>query len=146
MEMDMRKYSSSVIMPADLHDGPRVEKIINISEKDTERYTCAVLEFEGGDSLYLWSSQARILNNAWGYDSTGWLGQELELSLGHYTDKKTNPPTEKEIIVVKPISPRKPGNGGAPSASSVSKPSSSGGPVSLRGNLDDEVPFAPEWR
>jgi hypothetical protein len=52
MTMDMRKYSAGVIRPEDLYDGPRVEKIIKISEKETERYTCAVLEFESGDQLY----------------------------------------------------------------------------------------------
>ena len=146
MGIDMRKYSAGVVMPEDLRDGPRVEKIVKISEKETERYTCGVLEFESGDFVYLWNNQARILNKAWGYDSAGWLEQELELSLGHFIDKKTN--TEKETIDMRPISPRKTGNGAAPPASSTpSKPSSSGGPVSLRSAVDDDsIPFAPEWR
>jgi hypothetical protein len=137
MKMDMRKYSAGVIRPEDLYDGPRVEKIIKISEKETERYTCAVLKFESGDQLYAWNSQVRILNNAWGYDSAGWLGQELELSLGHYTDKKTN--TEKENISVKPISPRKGAAGNSGGAAVVaSEPAEKS---SLRDEMSDEVPF-----
>ena len=103
--MDMRKYSAGVIRPEDLYDGPRVEKIINIFKH--EKHGCPVLEFESGDQFYCWSNQARILNKAWGYFSDDWLGQEVELSLGHYTDKKTDPPTEKETIAVKAISPAK---------------------------------------
>jgi hypothetical protein len=131
--MDMRKYSAGVIMPEDLHDGPRTEKIINIFEN--EKHGCAVLEFESGDQLYLWNNNARILNKAWGYESADWLNQELELSLGHYTDKKSN--TEKETIVVKPISPRKEkaGNGGKPPLP-LSKTASS-----LKDDFADEVPF-----
>jgi hypothetical protein len=93
-----------------------------------------VLEFESGDQLYLWTNQARILNKAWGYDSADFIGQELELSLGHYSDRKTDPPTEKETIDVKPISPRKgtASNGGAP-VPALSKAKS--------GDPDDEIPF-----
>jgi hypothetical protein len=136
--MDMRKYSSGVIRPEDLYQGPRVERIINIFEH--EKHGCAVLEFESGDQLFCWNNYARVLNKAWGYESENWLGQELELSLGHYTDKKTDPPTEKETIVVRAVSPTKQdANGGAPN-----KAIASGG--SLRSALDDDIPFAPEWR
>jgi hypothetical protein len=135
--MDMRKYSAGVIKPEDLHAGPRVEKIINVFEH--EKHGCAVLLFESGDELYCWNNYARVLNKAWGYESENWLGQELELSLGHYTDKKTE--TEKETIVVRAISPAKPGtNGGA------SKAIVPGGPTSMRGAMDDEIPFMCEWR
>ena len=92
--MDMRKYSAGVIKPEDLHDGPRQEKIVNVFEH--EKHGCAVLQFESGDQLYCWNNYARILSKAWGYDSENWLDQELELSLGHYTDKKTD--TEKETV------------------------------------------------
>jgi hypothetical protein len=140
VDMDMREFSASVIMPEDLHDGPRVEKIVKISKKETEKYTCAVLEFESGDQVYIWPGQARILNKAWGYSSAGWLGQELELSLGHYIDKKTG--TEKETIDVRAVSPRKEIAAGNGSGTEVvaSKP------VSLRKEMDDDIPFAPEWR
>ena len=86
--MDMRKYSAGIIKPEDLHDGPRLEKIVDVSEN--EKHGCAVLQFESGDQLYCWNNYARILSKAWGYDSEYWLDQELELSLGHYTDRKTD--------------------------------------------------------
>lgn len=132
--MDMRKFSSGVIRPEDLYDGNRLEKIINIFEH--EKHGCAVLEFESGDQLYLWNNLARVLNKAWGYDSENWLGQEVELSLGHYTDKKTDPPTEKECINIRAVSPAKSGaNSGAP-VTALSKAGAGN-----RGGMDDEFPF-----
>jgi hypothetical protein len=117
-----------------------VEKIINIFEH--EKHNCAVLELESGDQLFLWNNLARVLNRAWGYESEDWIGFEVELSLGHYLDKKTDPPTEKECIAIRAISPAKAtGNGGV-----ASKDGAQGGPVSLRRALDDEIPFAPERR
>ncbi len=65
--MDMRKYSSGVIKPEDLHEGPRVEKIVNVFEH--EKHGCLVLEFESGDQFYCWNNYARILSKAWGYES-----------------------------------------------------------------------------
>jgi hypothetical protein len=138
--MDTRKYSSGVIRPEDLHEGPRVEKIINIFEH--EKHGCLVLELENGDQFYCWKNYARILSKAWGYESESWIDQELEFSLGHYTDKKTDPPTEKETIDVRAVSPAKPGtNGGAPS-----KAIAPGRPASLHGPMDDDIPFMCEWR
>ena len=130
---DMRRYSSSVIRPENLHDdgGTRDEAIVNISHN--EKYNCAVLEFESGDQLYLWNDNARILNRAWGYESEGWIGQQLQLTIGHYLDKKTDPPTQKETIVVRPISPARTGaNGGT----LTTKPL-----PSLKDDMDNSVPF-----
>jgi hypothetical protein len=136
--MDLKKHCTGVITSEDLHDGKRVEKIINIFKH--EKHNCLVLEFESGDQFYCWDNYARVLGRAWGYDSSDWLDQELELSLGHYIDKKTDPPTEKETTNVRAISPRKP-NGDAPG-----KAIAPGGGASLRSALDDDIPFAPEWR
>ena len=131
--MDTRKYSAGVIRPEDLYDGSRVEKIINVFPHD--KHNCLVLEFESGDQLYLWGNLARVLNKAWGYESDNWLDQEVELSLGHYLDKKIEPPTEKECITIRAISPPKEGaNSGAP-VPALSKVASG------RGGLDDEIPF-----
>jgi hypothetical protein len=124
--MDMRKFSGSVIRPEDLYDGPRVEKIIAIFEH--EKHNCVVFELESGCQFYCWGNHARILSRAWGFESDNWKGQEFELSLGHYTDKRDDPPTEKETIAIRAISPAKPeaGNGGVPA---------------LRDALNDEIPF-----
>jgi hypothetical protein len=115
--MDMRKYSGGLIMAEDLHDGPRQEVIVKVTEKVTDRYSVPVLEFESGDQVYLWN--ARPLSKAWGYESQEWINQTVELSLGHYIDKKTN--VEKETIVVKAISPRKETSGNG-SGEPVKKP------------------------
>ncbi len=135
--VDMRKYAAGIIKPEDLHDGSRLEKIVEISEND--KYGCAVLEFESGNQLFCWNNYARILTKAWGYDSENWLDQELELSLGHYLDKKTD--TQKETIDLRTISPAKPGAFNAPGKAIA--PSG----AAPRGNdMDDDIPFAPEWR
>ena len=133
--MDMRKYSGGIIKPEDLHDGPRRERIVAVSEN--EKYGCAVLEFESGDSLYCWNNYARILTKAWGYESENWLEQELECSLGHYPDKKTD--TEKETVNIRPISPAKPGAFDPPAKGKAIAPS--GGAASSRDVLDDDIPF-----
>jgi hypothetical protein len=132
--MDMRKYSAGVIMPENLSDEPQTEKIINIYEH--EKHKCAVLEFESGNELYLWGNLARVLYKAWGYDSQDWLNQEVELKLGHYLDKKTDPPTEKECINIRAVSPAKQGtNSGAP-VPALSKIMSG-----RAGDMDDEIPW-----
>lgn len=134
--MDMRKYATGVVIkPEDLHDGKRREKIVAVSEN--EKYGCAVLEFESGNSLYCWNT--RILNKAWGYDSIFWIDQELELELDHYTDKKTD--TQKETVKIVPISPAKPGAFDEVPGKAIAPTG-----ASLRQILDDDIPFAPEWR
>ena len=135
--MDMRKFSGGVIKPEDLHNGPLVEKIVNISEHD--KHGCAVLVFESGDEFYCWNNYARILSRAWGFNSADWIGQELELSLGHYVDRKTE--EQRETIVVRPISPAKPGANGGASQAVVP-----GGASSMRREMDDDIPFTCEWR
>jgi len=131
--MDMRKYSGGIIKPEDLHEGPRLEKIVEVSEN--EKHGCAVLLFESGDQLYCWNNYTRVLNKAWGYDSDNWIDQELELSLGHYTDKKTD--TEKETVVIRAVSPAKPGA----FDSAPSKAITSGKAAPPRNDMDDDIPF-----
>jgi len=137
--MDMRKYSTGVIIkPEDLYEGPRLEKIINVSEN--EKHGCAVLEFESGDSFYCWPNYTRILSKAWGWESEKWLNQEVELALDHYTDKKTD--AQKETVKLRAVSPAKPASGGTPS-----KAIAAGGALPSRNSdMDDDIPFAPEWR
>jgi hypothetical protein len=67
----------------------------------------------------------------------------LECSLGHYPDKKTD--TEKETVNIRPISPAKPGAFDPPPNKGKAL-TSGGGAASLRDVMDDDIPFAPEWR
>jgi hypothetical protein len=48
--MDMKKYTSSLILPEDLHDGPRKEVIINVYI--SEKHDVPVLVFESGNELF----------------------------------------------------------------------------------------------
>jgi hypothetical protein len=133
--MDMRKYSGGLIKPEALHDGPLVEKIVNVYEN--EKYGCAVLQFESGNEFYCWNNYARVLSKTWGHDSEHWIDQELELKLGHYPDKKTN--TEKETIDIWPISPAKPGAlDKAPSKKAIAP---AGAAPSRNSDMDDDIPF-----
>ena len=129
--MDMRKFGSGFIKPDDVRDGPRLERIINVYE--SEKYGCPVLEFASGDQFSLNATNTKILSKAWGFESDDWIGLELELSLGHYNDWHTDPPTEKETVVVRAISTRQPSSsdGGAPLPA----------PRPRREPLDDEIPF-----
>jgi hypothetical protein len=131
--MDMRKFSSGFIKPDDVRDGPRQETIINIYT--SEKYGCPVLEFESGDQFSLNNTNNKILMKAWGFDGDLWLSLELELSLGHYKDWNTDPPEEKETVVVRPISTRQPSSdSGGNKAVPAPRPRP-------RDDMSDEIPF-----
>jgi hypothetical protein len=102
--MDMRKFSAGVVRPEDL-DEPRLEKIVNVYEN--EKHKCAVLVFESGDELFLWNNLARVLAKAWGWNSEDYIDQEVEISRGTWLDKRDNPPTEKDCINIRAVSPAK---------------------------------------
>jgi hypothetical protein len=125
--MDMRKYGSGPVRPEDVRDGPRQEKVEDVSISD--RFECPVLHFESGDQFLLFQTNARAMNRAYSTDSNNWLNQVIELSLGHYTDNKGE---EKETVILKPISVLQPSadNGGTKAAL-----------PSVRDDLNDDVPF-----
>ncbi|WP_426612918.1 hypothetical protein [Bradyrhizobium sp. McL0616] len=135
--MDMRKYSTGLITPEHLHDGPLVETIVDIYEHET--HGCAVLVFESGNQFYCWNNYTRILNKAWGYDSEDWLQQQLELSLDHYDDRKSG--KQKETVAMRPISPPKAGNQN--SATPPSEPPLPATRIAAPKNpdIDDDIPF-----
>jgi len=131
--MDMREFGTGFIKPDDVRDGPRLEKIIHIYR--SEKYGCPVLELESGDQFSLNATNNRILCKAWGFESDDWLQLELELALGHYKDWRSDPPEEKETVMVRAISPRKSSadNGGA-KAVPAPRPRP-------RDDMSDEIPF-----
>jgi hypothetical protein len=127
--MDMKKYASSLILPEDLHDGPRKEVIINVYI--SEKHDVPVLVFDSGNELFAWPNIARVLARAYGYESKEWIGHTVELSLGNYVDKKTG--ETKENIVIKTISSRDGNsNSGEPQRAD---------PAKLAKDLDDSIPF-----
>ena len=126
--MDMRKYTSGPVWPDDVRDGPVQEKIADVSISD--KYDAPVLHFENGDTLLLSPPNSRTMGRGYTTKSNMWLGQVVELSLGHYTENKTG--MEKETVVLKPISVLQPSadNGGTKAAL-----------PSLRDDLSDDMPF-----
>jgi len=126
--MDMRKYGCGPVKPEDVRDGPRQEKVADVSVN--EKFDVPTLHFESGDSFMLFQTNARAMNKAYGYDSNKWLDQVVELSLGHYPDSKTG--EEKETVILKPVSVLQPSadNGGTKAAL-----------PSVRDDLNDDVPF-----
>jgi hypothetical protein len=125
--MDMRKYGAGPVRPEDVRDGPLQEKIVDVSI--SEKFECPALHFETGNQFLLFNANARVMNRAYTTESNNWLGQVIELSLGHYTDNRGE---EKETVVLKPVSVLQPSadNGGTKAAL-----------PSRRDELDDEIPF-----
>lgn|SRR5215813_3354429 len=135
--VDVRKYTSGFIMPEDLHDGPRQERIIHVYI--SEKHDVPVLEFESGNQLIAWASVGRVLARAYGYESDDWRGHVVELSLGTYVDRKTG--ENKDTILIKPISSRDGvGNSGDPQRVDPAKLPA---PVKrgLKDDLSDDILF-----
>jgi hypothetical protein len=132
--MDTRTYGSVFLKPDDVRDGPRQERIIAVLE--SAKYNCLQLELESGDQFSLNTGNTRALQKAYGLESDDWLGHVIELSLGHYKDRKTEPPEEKETVVLRPVSLRQPSpdNGGTKALQPTPRPS-------VRNALDDDIPY-----
>lgn len=133
--VDVRKYTSGYIMPDDLRDGSRQERIVNVYI--SEKHDVPVLEFESGDQLIAWASIGRVLARAYGFESDDWRGHVVELSLGTYTNKNGE---TKDTIVLKPISSR---DGNANGGPQRVDPAKLPAPVrrDRKDDLDDEIPF-----
>jgi hypothetical protein len=133
--MDMRKYTSGFVLPDDVRDGPRVERIISVYISD--KHQVPVLEFESGDQFLVWPSVGRPLSRAYGFDSDDWRGHTIELSLGpQYTDKNG---VQKDSVLLTPISSRDSTSG----ASQRAEPSKLPAPANKHGKdgMEDEIPF-----
>jgi len=127
--MDMGKYGAAPVRPEDVRDGPRQEKILDVSIN--EKYDVPVLHFAGGDTFMLNNTNTRAMNRAYGTESDGWLGQVVELAIGSYTDYRGEKPEERETVTLRAVTTRQPSadNGGAKGA------------VALRDELNEEIPF-----
>jgi hypothetical protein len=145
--MDMRQYASTYIKPDNVRDGPIRTRIVNVFE--SERLGRPVLELETGSQFTLNDGNTNVLIQAWGHNSDDWIGQEVELALGTYKDWRSDPPVDKETVKVRAISPAKAGTGNSGAPSKPPLPASTvaqGGAASLRSAMDDDIPFACEWR
>jgi hypothetical protein len=135
--MDMRQFASTYIKPDNVRNGPIQTRVVNVFESG--QYGRPVLELETGSQFTLNEGNTNTLIQAWGYDSDGWTGQEIELVLGHYKDWKSDPPEEKETVKVRAISPAKAENCNSGAASKPPLPVSR--TASLAQDLDDDLPY-----
>ena len=101
--VDARKYASKYVKPDDVRDGPIHTRIISMFED--ERFSRLMLELETGSQFALNDGNTNILIKAWGHDTDAWIGRELQLELGTYKDWRDDPPTEKETVRVRAVSP-----------------------------------------
>jgi hypothetical protein len=130
--MDMSKYGTAFIEPEDVRDGPRQERIANVYIH--QKFKCPVLTFESGEEFLVNQTNCRALNRTYGTESDLWLGQLIQLSLGHYMSDDE----EKETVALKPISRPQPsvGNGNPETAQAIPKPR-----PPARDPMDDAIPF-----
>jgi hypothetical protein len=132
--VDMRKYTSGLILPDDVRNGARQERIINVYISD--KFDIPVLTFESGDEFLAWPSNGRVLAKAYGYNSEDWLGHVVELSLGSYVDKKDG--QTKDTVILKTITSRDgTSNNGGPQRVDPAKL-----PKPVDKDLDDKIPWA----
>src|SRR5262249_54514181 len=129
--VDVRKYTSGLIRPEDLREGPRQERIINVYISD--KFDVPMLVFEGGDEMLAFAGSGRALAKAYGFESDDWRGHIVELSLGSYVNKDGE---TKETIVLKPITSRD----GSSNGSGQQRTDPAKLPK-LKDDLSDDVPF-----
>lgn len=134
--MDARKYASRFVKPDNVRDGPLQTRIVCVLEE--ERFGRLQLELETGSQFPLNDTNTNALIKAWGAETDGWIGREIELFLGTYRDWRND--EEKETVRVRAIVPPSPaqGNGSAP-ADKPLPPSRVA--ASLKDDLNDDVPF-----
>ena len=135
--VDMRKYTSGLITPDEVRDGPIEARIISVYI--SEKHDVPVLELETGDQFFVWPQNGKKLARAYGYNSDDWIGHQIKLELGTYTDKNGNP---KDTVNLTAVSSRD-GNadGGTPQRADPNKLPA---PVKRppKDDLDDSIPFS----
>lgn len=139
--VDARRFASRFIKPDQVRDSPIVTRVVNVFED--ERYNRLMLELEIGSQFALNDSNTNILIKAWGADTDAWHGNELSLELGTYKDWRSDPPTDKETVRVRPVTvvteaPTATGNG---ALSAKPPPARTAARPSLKDQLDDSIPF-----
>jgi hypothetical protein len=137
--VDARKYASKYVKPDNVRDGPIQTRIINVFED--ERYGRLMLELETGSQFALNDGNTNTLIKAWGHNTDDWIGQEIALELGTYKDWRDDPPTEKETVKVRAISPAKTAAGNSGVSASKPLPPSIKSAAPRADDMDDSIPF-----
>src|SRR5437588_12034347 len=98
MGLNMKKYSGeSFLKIAAVRDGPLLQQIGAVREGKFDK---PELVFESGDILSLNATNTKTLMRAFGSDSDGWIGKQIELNLG----KLEYQGSMQEGVLVRPIS------------------------------------------
>jgi len=134
--VDVRKYTSGLITPDEVRAGPIEARIVSVYI--SEKHDVPVLELDSGDQFFAWPSNGKKLARAYGYNSDDWIGHQIRLELGTFTDKAGNP---KDTVNLTAVSSRD-GNadGGTPQRADPNKLPA---PVQrpLKDDLDEDPPF-----
>jgi hypothetical protein len=137
--MDMRQFKKPRFLKVDdIRSGPRQMRIAGVLQG---KYEKPDLVFENGDKLGLSATNIDILAEAYGWDSNLWTGHLVELSVG----KGKYDGEDIDMVLLKPISKAE----GEEAAKEPTKKKAPNKPPQLKavgGGIDDEIPFAPEWR
>ena len=86
--VDMRKYTSGLITPDEVRDGPIEARIVSVYI--SEKHDVPVLELDTGDQFFVWPQNGKKLARAYGYNSDDWIGHQIRFEHGTYTDKDGN--------------------------------------------------------
>jgi len=132
--VDMRKYTSGLITPDEVRDGPIEARIVSVYI--SEKHNVPVLELDTGDQFFAWPSNGKKLARAYGYNSDDWIGHQIRLELGTYTDKDGN---TKDTVNLTAVSSRD-GNAGNGAPQRVD-PDKLPAPMKREDDLDDSIPF-----
>jgi hypothetical protein len=138
--MDARQYASKKVRPDNVRDAPIQARIVNVFIEDQYGRLC--LELETGAEFPLNDGNNKVLINAWGHDTDGWIGLEVELYLGTWKDWRADPPEEKETVKVRAISPARTAaqNGSTPTGKPL-PPSRTAAAAAGNRDMDDDIPF-----
>jgi hypothetical protein len=141
VQMDMRQFKKPRFLKVDdVRNGPRQMRIAGVLQG---KYEKPDLVFENGDKLGLSATNIDTLAESYGWDSNSWTGHLVELSVG----KGEFAGEEVDMVLLKPISKAEGEN--AEAAKEPAKKKAPNKPPQLKavgGSMDDEIPFAPEWR
>jgi hypothetical protein len=123
--MDMRKFNGGGFLKIeDVRAQPLTLRIVDIAEG---QYGRPDVEFDDGTKLSLNVTNNRTLTREFGFESTAWLGKQVELSLGETMFEGKS----QESIIVKPIA-------SSPLTENAPLPQ----PMKKRnGDMDDDIPF-----
>ena len=135
-------------------DGAVIKRIINVTENTEGKYGPKLdVWFEDGFRLSLSATNVRELQRAYSMDSDLWLDKAVKLTTKEYTNNEGNSALTIVLTAIDSEVPRDQ----RPKLTTISPPRNpppkeelpppkTGNGGHARRDMDDEIPFAPEWR